>query len=58
MLLNLLLVLALLVLAAAEQLSSPEGLAFLAKVGAVCCAGGTCLMCMCTNLPFVLCCKP
>jgi len=52
MLLNLLLVLALLVLAAAEQMSSPEGLAFLAKVG------GTCLMCMSTNLPCVLCCKP
>jgi len=51
MLLILLLVLALLVLAAAEQMSSPEGLAFLAKVRRR-------LMCMCTNLPCVLCCKP
>ena len=39
----LLLLLLLLALAVAEQLSTPEGLAFLAKVGAVHCAGAAVL---------------
>jgi hypothetical protein len=57
MLVNLLLVLLLLALAAAEQMSTPEGLAFLAKVGAVCCAGGAFLLCVRSDLSYVLCYK-